>query len=305
MTQPPVAMPIETFSAKRLLLPLRGMEANFFAADYNMNLYRGCNHGCIYCDTRSECYQIDRFDTVRCKENCIAMLETELRQKKQAAVISMGAASDPYNAFEAPLCITRQALELLKRYHFGVGIPTKGDLIARDADLLAAIGKSAPVRIAFSITTADDSLSRLIEPHAPISSARFAALEALAGAGVFAGVWINPMLPFLTDSAENLQTLLRRTAECGGRFAMCHFGMTLRTGNREYFFAALDRNPRFAGVKQQYASSFGLDYMCPSPDAEALESLFRAECQRLGLLYRFEDINRAMRDKCPRQMTMF
>jgi DNA repair photolyase len=297
--------PVETFPAKRLLTPTHIAEKDFFAAEYNMNLYRGCNHGCIYCDTRSDCYRIDRFNTVRCKENCIAMLEQELRQKRRAAMVSMGAASDPYNALESGLGLTRRALELLKRYHFGVGITTKGTLIDRDANLLAEIGKSAPVRVAFSITTAEDELSALIEPGAPSSSHRFAALAALAEAGVYAGVWINPMLPFLTDSPDNLLALLKATAECGGRFAVCHFGMTLRTGNREYFYAALDREPRFQGLKKQYAEAFGLSYVCASPQAEDLYALFKQECKRLGLSCRFEDINRAMGESCPRQMSLF
>jgi len=297
--------PVETFPAKRLLLPQRLAEDYFFASSFNLNLYRGCNHGCIYCDTRSECYRIDRFDTLRHKENCIAMLEGELRAKQRTGIVCMGAASDSYNALEEELCLTRQALELFRRYHFGGGIPTKGTLIARDARLLAEIGKAAPVWIALSITTAEAGLSALIEPGAPVSSLRFAALEALASAGVFAGVWINPMLPFVTDSEENLLSLLRMTADCGGRFAMCHFGMTLRTGSREYFYAALDREPRFHGVKQQYADTFGFSYHCNSPDAERLYFLFRDECKRLKLLYRFEDINRAMRETCPRQMSLF
>ncbi len=297
MTVPPV----DTFPAKRLLTPFRAPRDSFFTADYNLNLYRGCNHGCIYCDTRSECYRIDRFDHIRVKEGCLAMLEKELRQKKRAGVVAMGAASDPYNALEKDLGVTRQALVLLRRYGFGVGIPTKGDLALRDADVLGDMAKAAPTYVSFSITTSEDSLSRLVEPGAPPSSRRFAAMQALARAGVFTGVWLNPVLPFLTDSPQNLRTLLQTTAASGGRYAVCHFGMTLRTGNREYFYAALDREPRFAGVKQRYVRAFGLDYMCPSPEAESLVALFREECEALGLLWRFRDINQAMARACPSQ----
>ena len=296
---------IETFPAKRLISPFKDGGMEFFSADYNMNLYRGCNHGCIYCDTRSECYQIDRFDIVRCKENCIAMLETELRQKKKTGLVNVGAASDPYNAYEETACITRRSLELFRRYGFGIALTTKGTLITRDADVLAEIKREAPVRVAFSITAADDSLAALIESGAPVTSARFDALRTIAEAGIFAGIWLNPMLPFLTDNEDNVRALLQKTAECGGRFAVCHFGMTLRTGNREYFYAALDREPRFRGIKQQYIEAFGLSYMCASPHAEALHSLFCAECERLGLMYRFADINRATTEGCPQQLTMF
>lgn len=297
--------PIETFPAKRLLTPQATSPEGFFEANYNTNLYRGCNHGCIYCDTRSDCYQIDRFDVVRCKENCLSLLEGELRQKKRAGVVSMGAASDPYNNREADLCLTRQALELLRKYSFGVGIPTKGDLIARDADVLADISKAAPVRISFSITTPDDRLASLLEPGAPPPSKRFQAMAALAQAGVFTGTWLNPVLPFLTDGEDTLQALLEETARHGGCYAVCHFGMTLRSGNREYFFAALEAEPAFAGMKQRYVDAFGLSYMCPSPQANRLARLFRETCRRLGLLYRFADINRAARDRCPQQLSLW
>lgn len=296
---------VETFPAKRLLTPTSYSEEEFYAADYNLNLYRGCNHGCIYCDTRSECYRIDRFDTVRVKKDCIPMLESELRQKKKPGIVSMGAASDPYNAPEEELQITRQALLLLRRYNFGVGIPTKGSLIARDADVLAKMGRAAPVRVSFSITTVDDDLAALIEPGAPSSTKRFQAMGTLAQAGVFTGTWINPMLPFLTDSRENLRAVIAQTADSGGRFAVCHFGMTLRTGNREYFYATLDAQPRFRGIKERYADAFGLSYYCSAQSAETLYALFQEECERHGLVYRFGDVNRAMRKGCPAQMTLF
>lgn len=305
MDRRPADLRAETFPAKRLLTPSRHEETAFFPGEYTLNLYRGCNHGCLYCDSRSECYHIDRFDQVRIKEHCLAMLERELRGKKRAGIVMMGAASDPYNGLEERLCLTRQALLLLKRYHFGVGIPTKGALVARDAELLAEMGKAAPAYVSFSITAAEDGLSRLLEPQAPPSSARFAAMGALARAGVFTGLWLNPVLPFLTDSQENLGALLLQTKENGGRYAICHFGMTLREGNREYFFAGLAKEPRFSGLTQRYADAFGLSYFCPSPQADALWRFFQAECQRLGLLFRFEDIAYALTQGCPEQLSMF
>ena len=295
----------ESFLAKRLLMPLAASKDEFFEADYNMNLYRGCNHGCIYCDTRSECYRIDRFDEVRYKQNCITMLEDELRRKKKAGIVFLGSAGDPYNALEAQMCITRRALELLRKYGFGIGLTTKGTLVARDAEVLAAIAKKAPARVAFSITTADDGLAKLVEPGAPASSERFAAMRKLADAGVYTGVWLNPMLPFLTDVEEDMVALLEKIAACGGRYVMCHFGMTLRTGNREYFFAALDRELRFAGVKQKYADAFGLDYMCASPHAKRLYAVLQSTCKTLKLAYSFADINRAAREQCPQQLALW
>jgi DNA repair photolyase len=295
---------VETFPFKRLLTPVRYEEDRFFLTDYTMNLYRGCNHGCLYCDTRSECYRIDHFDQIRHKENCIDMLREELRQKRKPGVVALGAASDSYNAVEKELCLTRQALELLKKYSFGVGLHTKGAL-ARDGPLLAEMGRQAPTYVAFSITTVDDGLARLLEPGAPPASGRFAAMKELARAGVFTGTWMNPMVPYLTDSRENLVSVLEQTKENGGRFVLCHFGMTLRTGNREYFYAALEAEPRFRGVKERFVSAFGLDYFCPSPRAGELYAVFKETCERLGLLCSFGEVNRALLEQGPRQMTLW
>ena len=296
---------IETFPAKRLLTPVRCAPEDFFACDYNMNLYRGCSHGCIYCDTRSACYGIDRFDTVRVKENCLRQLELELRAKKRPGVVGLGAASDSYNAAERTLRVTRGALELLRRYGFGVGIPTKGTLVARDIDVLREIGRAAPARVSFSITTIDDELSRRIEPGAPRSSQRLRAMELLAKAGVFTGVWLNPMLPFLCDDEADLVALLERIAGHGGRFCICHFAVTLREGDREYFYQKLEEDPYFAGVKRRYVEAFGLRYLCPTPALERLAPVYRATCERLGLLYTFAQLNAAARARVPAQTSLF
>jgi DNA repair photolyase len=211
--------------------------------------------------------------------------------------------SDPYNPYEKELEVTRGALLLLKQYGFGAGFTTKSSLAARDAGILYDIAQSAPVRACYSITCAQDALSLALEPNASPTSKRFEALETLSRTGVFSGVWLNPVLPFLTDTEENILSIIRRTKDCGGRFIVCHFGMTLRTGNREYFYQALDRD--FPGVKAKYAKAFGLDYECFSLRAKELEEVFIKECSRLDLAYRFPDINRAMFAKQSRQMNMF
>ena len=293
---------METVQAKQLLTPLHASD-EFFHSDYNLNLYRGCSHGCVYCDSRSVCYQLDRFDQVRVKENALSLLREELRSKRRPGLVSTGAMSDPYNPYEKEMEVTRGAFLLLKQYGFGAGFTTKSALAARDADVLVDIQRTAPVRACFSITCAGDGLCTKLEPNASPTSQRFKALEALAKAGVFAGVWLNPVLPFLTDTEENIITIVRRTKECGGQFIVCHFDMTLRTGNREYFYQALDRD--FPGVKAKYAEAFGLDYICPSPRAIELEAVFRKECQCLNLLYRFPDINQAMFIRQSRQLSMF
>ncbi len=293
---------METVQARQLLTPLHATD-DFFHSDYNLNLYRGCSHGCIYCDSRSVCYQLDRFDQVRVKENAIAMLREELTRKRRTGLVSTGAMSDPYNPFEAETEITRKAFMLLRQYGFGAGFTTKSSLAARDVDILADIQRAAPVRACFSITCAKDAAGLVLEPNASPASGRFEALAELSQAGVFAGVWLNPVLPFLTDTEENILSIVRRTKECGGKFIVCHFGMTLRTGNREYFYQALDRD--FPGVKARYADAFGLDYMCPSPRAAELEAVFLKECVRLNLPCRFPDINRAMFAGQARQLRMF
>lgn len=293
---------METVQAKQLLTPLHASD-HFFHSDYNLNLYRGCSHGCIYCDSRSVCYQLDRFDQVRVKENALSMLREELRCKRRPGLVSTGAMSDPYNPFEKELEITRGAFMLLKQYGFGAGFTTKSSMAARDTDVLSEIQRTAPVRACFSITCAEDALCLTLEPNASPTSKRFEALETLSKAGVFAGVWLNPVLPFLTDTEENILSIIRRTKDSGGQFIVCHFGMTLRTGNREYFFKALDKD--FPGVKAKYAQAFGLDYECLSLRAKVLEEVYVKECYRLKLAYRFPDINRAMFAKQSRQLSMF
>lgn len=294
---------MEYEQAKHLLTPVRVGMDDFFYADWNMNIYRGCSHGCIYCDSRSLCYHLDQFDTVRPKENALSLLESELRTKRKPGIITMGAMSDPYNPLEANLHLTRGALELMLRYGFGAAFTTKSLLCARDADLLATISHRAPVCARLTITCADDDLCRRIEPHVAPSSQRFAALQQLSEAGVYSGVWLNPVLPYITDTEENIISILRQTAAAGGKFVVCFFGMTLRSGNREYFFDALQRD--FPGIREKYLSAFGNAYECGSPDAQRLYDIFKSECTRLGLAWRFHDVNAGMMQHQPKQMTMF
>lgn len=294
---------METINAKHLLTPVRGSMEDFFYADWNMNLYRGCSHGCIYCDSRSACYQIDRFDTVRAKADAIAMLETELRTKRTTGVITMGSMSDPYNPHEEHLRYTRQALEVIRKYRFGAAFTTKSALCRRDADILQEISHHAPVCARLTITCADDALCRKIEPHVSVSSERFQAISTLAEKGVFCGVWLNPVLPYLTDSEENIRQIVRLTADHGGRFVVCFFGMTLRTGNREYFYNALERD--FPGVRSKYLQQYGNAYELVAPESQRLYDAFREECAKCNLHWRFSDINREMFARMPEQLSLF
>lgn len=290
---------METVQAKHLLTPVHVTTDSFYYADWNMNLYRGCSHGCIYCDSRSVCYGIDRFDVVRPKADALSLLDAELRSKRTSGVITMGAMSDPYNPLEERLQLTRGALQLMLRHGFGAAFTTKSALCARDAGLLADVSRRAPVCARLTITCADDDLCRMIEPNVSASSERFAALHTLADAGVYAGVWLNPVLPYLTDTEDNLRRIVRMTAQAGGRFVVCFFSMTLRTGNREYYFDALQRD--FPGVRGHYLREYGNTYELSARDPGALHAAFTDECRKYGLLWRFSDINREMLAHMPRQ----
>ena len=290
---------MEPIQVKSLLTPVKAGPEEFYHADWNMNLYRGCSHGCVYCDSRSACYRIERFDTIRPKADALTLLERELRSKRRSGVITMGAMSDPYNPLEAPLQLTRGALALMKRYGFGAAFTTKSALCARDAALLSEISQRAPVCARLTVTCADDELCHLLEPNVSVTSERFAALRQLASAGVYAGVWLNPVLPFLTDTEDNLRRIVRMTAESGGRFVVCFFGMTLRTGNREYYFDALQR--LFPGLRECYTQTYGNAYELAARNAGALHAAFTDECRKYGLHWRFGDINREMLGRLPVQ----
>ncbi|MBE5797207.1 MAG: radical SAM protein [Clostridiales bacterium] len=292
-------MHMETIQARHLLTPVRAGMDDFYHADWNMNLYRGCSHGCIYCDSRSLCYRIENFSTVRPKAEALTLLERELAGKRTTGVITMGAMSDPYNPLEEELRLTQGALRLMLRHGFGAAFTTKSALCARDAQLLREISRRAPVCARLTVTCADDELCRKIEPHVSPSSERFAALRTLSEAGVFAGVWLNPVLPCITDTEENIRRIVQQTAEAGGRFVVCFFGMTLRTGNREYYFDALQR--LFPGVREYYLREYGNAYEIPARDPDRLYAAFRDECSRQGLLWRFGDINREMLARMPVQ----
>lgn len=261
---------------------------DWFGKNYNMNIYKGCNHGCIYCDSRSECYRIDNFDTVRAKKDALALINKELKSKQKTGVIGTGAMSDPYNPFEKEYSLTRGALELINIHGFGVSIATKSNLITRDIDILRKIKSHSPVIIKITITTCDDSLCKRIEPNAQISSKRFSAIKELSDNGIFTGILLMPVLPFLEDNEENIRGMVNLAYENGAKFIYPAFGVTLRQNQREWFYKKLDEE--FPGIKQKYIQQFRNDYECRSPKAKVLWQLFQHECDRLGILYKMRDI---------------
>ncbi len=262
----------------------------WFGVDYNKNIYRGCCHGCIYCDSRSECYRIDNFDEVRAKENALAVIRRDLAAKKRTGVVGTGAMSDPYNPFERELCLTRQALELLGTYRFGAAIATKSDLIVRDIDVLKRINSRSPVICKITVTACDDGLCSKIEPHAPVSSRRFAAVKALADAGIYAGILMMPVLPFLEDNIENISGIIRAASQAGARFIYPAFGVTLRQKQREWYYRKLDALFPQENLRSRYIRRYGNSYECSSPEAGKLWRFFSGECRAAGILYRMEDI---------------
>lgn len=283
---------MRSIKAKSILQKAGGNSNLWFGIDYNINLYKGCPHGCIYCDSRSECYQIDHFDEVRIKENEIDILNKELQSKKKKGVVGIGAMSDTYNPFEKNLEITRQALQLLNFYHFGVSIDTKSDLVVRDIDILKQMKN---VIIKFTVTTADDELCKKIEPYVCVSSARFKAMKALSDEGIFTGILFTPILPFITDQEENIKAMIRLSYEHGAKFIYSMFGVTLRANQRDYYYQQLDR--LFPGLKAKYQQSFGNSYMCGIQNYSHLKQVFVSECQKYGLLYKMKDIIAAYKEE--------
>jgi len=261
---------------------------NWFGIDYNMNIYRGCSHGCIYCDSRSLCFKIEDFDKIRAKQDALKIIRDDLLKKTKRGVIGMGAMSDPYNPMEKELKLTGNSLELLNAYRFGVSITTKSALVCRDISVLKDIQAHSPVLVKLTITTNDDALCKVVEPNAPLSSERFAALKTLSDNGVYAGVFMMPLLPFIEDTAENVVGIARRAKEAGARFVYPAFGMTMRAGSREYYYEKLDEH--FPGLKEKYVKKYGERYNCAVPRVKSLWNAFAGECQRLGLRYEMRDI---------------
>jgi DNA repair photolyase len=266
----------------------RTKDHKWFGVDYNMNIYRGCSHGCIYCDSRSLCYGIENFEQIRAKQDALRIIRDDLLKKRKRGVVATGAMSDPYNPCEKELKLTRNALELLNAYRFGAALATKSALVIRDTNILRDIQNHSPVLVKMTITTADDNLCEIVEPGAPLSSERFEAVKTLSGSGIYTGILMMPILPFIEDTEENIKSIVRRAGECGARFVYPALGMTLRAGNREYYYEKLDQY--FPGIKEKYAAKYDERYNCASPHAKRLRTVFTKECARFELRHEMKDI---------------
>ena len=260
------------------------------SAGNGMNLYRGCQHGCIYCDARSKCYRMEHpFEDIAVKENAPQLLERALKAKRKPCMIGTGAMSDPYMPLEGELRLTRRCLELIERYGFGVSVLTKSDRILEDLDLYCRINAKTKAVVQMTLTTADENLCRLVEPNVSTTARRVAALKKFADRGIPTVVWLCPILPFLNDTPENIRALLEMCAGAGVK-GIINFGMglTLREGNREYFYANLDRH--FPGLKQLYIRRFGNAYELPSPREKELSDIFHTFCRENGIWHNNDQI---------------
>ena len=261
---------------------------SILSAQNGMNVYRGCTHGCIYCDSRSTCYQMDHiFEDVAVKRNAPHLLEAALRRKRRRCMIGTGSMCDPYLPLEREIGLTRRCLELIDRYDFGVSVLTKSDLILRDLDLLKSINRKTKAVVCTTFTTFDEDLCRILEPNVATTRQRFEMLKTMHENGIHTGVWLCPILPFINDTAENLRGLLDYCFEAGVE-VIVNFGMgvTLRDGDRQYFYAQLDRH--FPGMKDRYIRTFGDSYQCASPNETNLMKLFTEACRKKGVIYQTE-----------------
>lgn len=292
---------IQTIPAKTILQKSRFEPSEWFGIDFVMNLYRGCTHGCIYCDGRSNCYGIKTFEDVQVKQDTDVLLAKTLRAKRSSGVISTGVISDCYNVHEEELCVTRKALNIIADCRFGVDVNTKSALVTRDIDLLERIAWARSAMVRFSITTADDDLARIIEPHAPPSSARFAAIKQISDGGIFTGVMLTPVIPFVTDSEENIQSIVELAHQSGASFIYTLGGISIRDGQKEYFLSKLKKmSPKLA---RRFQETYGSSYFCYSLELNDRLSQLREQCDKAGILYRMDDIIRASKNHSEQEQT--
>lgn len=254
------------------------------SAKNGMNIYRGCLHGCIYCDSRSLCYQMKhKFEDIEVKANAVELLENALRRKRNKCMIGTGAMSDPYMPIEEKLGNMRKCLEVIERYGFGVTLITKSTKVLRDLDLLKKINEKSKCVVQMTLTTYDEDLCRIVEPNVETTYERFRALEILRDNGIPTVVWLCPILPFINDTEENIRGILDYCVRAKVK-GIINFdmGVTLRDGNREYFYKKLDEH--FPGLKEKYIRMYGNSYQLSSPNSRQLNMIYKSECIKNGIM---------------------
>ena len=254
-----------------------------------MNIYRGCTHGCIYCDSRSKCYGFTHeFEDIEVKINAPQLLEKALKSKRKKCMIGTGAMCDPYLHIEENLKLTRKCLELIDQYEYGVAVQTKSTRVLRDMDLLKAINDKTKAVVQMTMTTYDETLCKILEPNVSTTKERFETLLQFKEAGIPTVVWLTPILPFINDTEENIREILEYCVEAGVKGIICFgMGVTLRDGDREYFYKALDKH--FPGIKNKYIRTYGNAYDIPSPNNEKLLEIFKEVCVKNGMIYQIKE----------------
>jgi len=255
-----------------------------------MNVYRGCAHGCIYCDSRSKCYNMEHdFEDIEVKVNAPELLENALRKKRKKCMIGTGSMCDPYMHIETEINLTRRCLEIIDRYGFGLSILTKSDRILRDLDLLKSINSKSKCVVQMTLTTYDENLCKIIEPAVCTTKKRYEVLKIIRDNGIPTIVWLDPVLPFINDTEENLRGILKYCIDAGVTGIICFgMGLTLREGNREFFYKNLDKH--FPGLKQIYHKKYGYSYEVMSDNNEKLMEIFHHECEKHGIAHNNDEI---------------
>lgn len=289
---------MEYIRAKSILSKIKHAPDSWFGITYNMNLYRGCQHQCIYCDSRSECYQIDDFSKIQVKENALELLEKEIKRKKEKGTIGTGSMNDPYMPVEKSQELTRNALKIIKKYRYPVHVLTKSNLVLRDVDLLKEIGKVYGA-VSFTITTTNNKLSKILEPGANTSTERFNAISELNKAGIYTGVLLMPVLPYITDALENIQTMVEMSKKAGAKYIIGWMGMTLRDRQRDYYYQKLETH--FPELRKKYEARYGNQYSASAPDGMALYNHFKAKCREEKIPVKMD----FFKDDKPQQLSLF
>lgn len=281
---------MEFIRVKKLVYPVSSGQS-WFGITHNLNIYRGCNQNCIYCDSRSNCYQIKDFDTIKVKQEADFMVDLELSTKRKKGILGLGGMSDAYNNYEKELNYTRNILKSVDKYQFGVTIITKSTLIERDMDILKNINKHSPVCVALTITTENDRLQSRIERNTPSSSMRFETIKKLNEQGIYTGIAMMPILPFINDTIENIEGIVKKAHDSGAKFIYASFGVTLRDNQRQHFFKKIGPE-----LTDKYVKTFGESYMCASLNHKVLKERFEKLCTKYGIVYRMKDIIKGMAD---------
>lgn len=270
----------------------------------NFNLTKGCIHGCIYCDSRSTCYQNGLFDQIKIKSDAIKIMNKELSKKRKKAILTTGAMNDPYISIPESLELTRNALKTIYQHGFGLSILTKSANMLRDLQLIKDINHRYKAIVQMTVTTYDDDIAKKIEPNVTRPSERFACLKQFSKAGLKTGIWMTPLLPYITDTEDNIKGIIKRAHNVGVKFIIMYgIGTTMREGSREYFYNRLEK--LYPGLKTKYIYTYKDEYICDSPNAAYLQKVFEETCEQYDILYKSEDIEKYIFNKPYEQLSLF